>query len=306
MSTELLRGMTIFVRVAETKSFTHASARLGLSPSAVSKAIGRLEGRLGVRLLYRNTRRVSLTDDGVALLERSRQILGELEDLESTLTGRRAKPRGRLRLQMPAAFGRRVVMPLLTEFVEQNDELSMDVELSDRVPDLADEGLDAAIRSGTLKDSSLVARKLCDIKYVSVASPSYIKRCGEPRTPSELEGHRCLGFYTPHTHRYREWHFASGDGLFSKPVHGHLNVNSAEALMDAAIAGAGIARLATFIAAEPIRLGLLRPVLRTCITAGPTLWLVYPQRQFLPVRVQALMDFLTARIPRAPVWDVVS
>jgi len=302
---DLVHSMSIFVRVAEVKSFTAASSWLGLSPSAVSKAITRLEEKLGVKLLYRNTRSVSLTDDGTAYLQRCRQILGELEEAEHALLRRSSKPRGRLRIQMPQAFGRHVVMPLLPQFAEVNDEIKIDVELSDRVPDLAEEGLDAAIRSGELNDSSIVARKLCDIRYVSVASPSYIRRFGEPQTPADLANHRCLGFYVPHSHRYRDWHFAGGDQSVSKAVSGHLNVNSAEALLDAAIAGAGIVTVATFIAASPIRAGLLNVVLREWSRPGPPIWMVYPERRFLPVRVKVFVDFLTSRISGIPPWDSV-
>ncbi len=305
MSTDLFHGMSVFIRVAETRSFTAAGTRLGLSPSAVSKAIARLEERMGARLLYRNTRKVSLTDEGKALFERGRQILSEMEDLESVLSRRRAKPRGRLRVQMPTAFGRRVIMPLMAQFAEQNRELVIDVELSDRIPDLAEEGLDATVRSGDLRDSRLIARKLCDVKYVSVASPAYIAKHGEPLIPADLDKHRCLGSYTPHTHRYRDWNFISQVGVLAKPMHGQLNVNSAEALLDAAILGVGIATIATFLAAEPIRRGLLRVLLKDYMPPGPTVWVVYPERAFLPLRVQAFVDFLTNRIPRTPPWDAV-
>lgn len=303
MSDNLLNAMTMFVNIVETGSFTGAGSRLGLSPSAVSKAMTRLERRFGVRLLYRNTRNLSLTDEGGAFLERSRQILAELEEVETTLTRRRVKPRGRLRIHMPPAFGRRVVMPLLARFAEDNDELTIDVELSDRLPDLTEEGFDVALRSGGLRASSLIARRLCDIRYVSVASPAYLRRFGEPRAPSDLDAHRCLGFYTPYSHRYREWEFASGDTSFSKPLHGRLNVNSAEALMDAAIAGAGIARIATFIAAEAIRDGLLKPVLKSYITPGPTIWLLYAERRFLSLRIKTFADFLSNKISSSPSWD---
>lgn len=260
---------------------------------------------MGARLLYRNTRNVSLTDEGKALLERSRHIFSEIEDLESTLNRRRAQPRGRLRLQMPTAFGRHVIMPLVTEFAERHGELLIDVELSDRVPELAEEGLDAAIRSGDLRDSRLIARKLCDIKYVSVASPAYIARHGKPATPEDLEKHRCLGSYIPHTHRYRDWSFVCNDEAVSRPMHGHLNVNNAEALLDAAIAGIGIATIATFIAAEPIGRGLLQVLLKDYMPPGPPMWVVYLEREFLSLRVQAFVDFLSHRVPQLPPWDAV-
>lgn len=292
MSYELVQGMSVFVRVAELKSFTAAGTRLGLSPSAVSKAISRLEERVGARLLYRNTRRVSLTDEGTAFLEHSREILGELESIEASVTGRLAVLRGRLRIHMPTAFGRRVVMPLLHRFYELHKELTIDVELSDRTPDLAEEGIDASIRSGKLPDSSLVARRLCNLEYVFVASPAYIRRNGLPRSPKELETHNCLGFYTPYTHRYRDWCFAPGSGRVVRAVSGRLNVNNADALVDAAIEGMGIARIATFLAASAIKNGTLCTVLDDYAIQGPSVWVVYRKPQFGTPRAMVFVEFL--------------
>ena len=194
--------------------------------------------------------------------ERCRQILGELEDAQTAVTRARAKPRGRLRVQMPVAFGQRIVAPLLAEFAQSNPELVIDVELSDRVPDLADEGLDAAVRIGELSDSRLIARRLCDLRFVTVAAPDYLERHGEPKTPDDLDRHRCLAIYIPHTHRYRGWQYMDNGVPFAKTPPATLNMNNAHALLHAAIAGAGIANIPTFTAFDSIRSGLLRPVLR--------------------------------------------
>src|SRR5689334_6115030 len=148
MATDSLQGISVFVNVAETRSFTSAARRLGMSTSGASKAIGRLEERLGVRLVQRTTRSVGLTEDGAAFYERCRHILGELDEAETALTRARAQPRGRLRVHMPVAFGEQIVAPLMARFAELHPELVLDVELSDRTPDLADEGLDAAVRIG--------------------------------------------------------------------------------------------------------------------------------------------------------------
>ncbi|HTP95399.1 MAG TPA: LysR family transcriptional regulator [Burkholderiales bacterium] len=305
MASDRIQGIAVFVRVAEARSFTDAARRLGMSPSGASKAITRLEDRLGVRLVHRTTRSVSLTDDGAAFFERCRQLLGELEDAETAVTRRRSKPSGRLRIQMPEGFGRLVIVPLLARFVDANPELVVDAELSDRVADLADEGLDAAVRIGELGDARLIARRLCDLRFVTVASPDYLARHGAPRTPDDLAHHRCLAYYLPHTHRYREWEFVAGGERFSRPLSGPLNVNNAQALLDAATAGAGIANVATFIAHEAIRAGRLRVVLREYVPAGPPVWVVYLERRHLSPRVQALVAFLTAQIPPSPPWDAV-
>lgn len=305
MAANPIQGISIFVRVADARSFTEAARRLGISPSAASKAITRLEDRLGVRLVYRTTRSVSLTDDGTAFYERCRHILGELEDAEAALTRRRAKPRGRLRIQMPVGFGQRILAPLMAQFMELNPELVVDAELSDRIADLADEGLDVVVRIGDLGDSRSIARRLCDLRFVTVASPGYIERFGEPKTPDDLERHRCLAYYLPQFNRYRDWNFTSNGSRFSKSLTGSFNINNAHALLDTAIAGVGIANLSTFIVHDAVRAGLLRVVLRDYVSVGPTVWVVYLERRHLSPRVQAFVDFLINRIPPTPAWDEV-
>jgi LysR family transcriptional regulator, regulator for bpeEF and oprC len=303
MATDSLQGITVFVRVAEARSFTVAARKLGISTSGASKAVARLEDKLGVRLVHRTTRSVGLTDDGTAYYERCRQILGELEEAESAVTRARAQPRGRLRVLLPVAFGQRILAPLMAQFAELNPELVIDIELSDRVPDLADEGLDAAVRIGELGDSRLIARRLCDLRFITVASPEYLERRGEPKTPDELDNHRCLSIYIPHTHRYRAWEFSAKGSRFNKIPAGALNINNAHALLHAAIAGAGIANIPTFTAFDSVRAGLLQPILREYECAGPPVWIVYLERRHLSPRVQAFVDFLTTHIPPLPAWD---
>jgi len=303
MPADSLQGITVFVRVAEARSFTGAARKLGISTSGASKAVARLEDKLGVRLVHRTTRSVGLTDDGNAFYERCRQILGELEDAESAVTRARAKPHGRLRVLMPVAFGQRILAPLMAQFAAFNPELVIDVELSDRVPDLADEGLDAAVRIGELADSRLIARRLCDLRFVTVASPEYLEHHGEPKMPDDLDHHRCLMIYIPQTHRYRGWEFTVNGVPFIKSPPATLNINNAHALLHAAIAGAGIANIPTFTAFDSIRAGLLQPILREYESAGPPVWVVYLERRHLSPRVQALVDFLTTHIPPLPAWD---
>jgi LysR family transcriptional regulator for bpeEF and oprC len=305
MASDSLQGIAVFVRVAEARSFTGGARKLGISTSGASKAVARLEDKLGVRLIQRTTRSVGLTEDGNAFYERCRSILGELEDAQTAVTRGRASPRGRLRVQMPVAFGQRIVAPLLAQFAEANPELVIDVELSDRVPDLADEGLDAAVRIGDLSDSRLIARRLCDLRFVTVAAPVYLERHGEPKTPDELDRHRCLAIYIPHTHRYRGWEYQANGVRFAKVPPATLNMNNAHALLHAAIAGAGIANVPSFTAFDSIRAGLLRPLLREYESAGPPVWLVYLERRHLSARVQAFADFLTTHIPPLPAWDAM-
>src|SRR6266513_383262 len=299
---ESLGLITTFVRIAETKSFSAAAHQLGLSAPAVSKALARLERRLGATLLNRTTRKVSLTDDGQAFLERCRQILTDVQDAEELLTSRRISPRGRLRAQMPVGFGRRVIVPALPEFLARHPELAIDIELSDRMVDLAEEGLDVAIRIGELADTRTIAKELYRIRFVTCAAPSYLARHGVPRTPEDLAQHACLPYWIPKTGRYREWHFARGGIKFSVPVTGRLNINAAEALIDAAVAGGGIVAVATFLAVDAVRSGKLTVVLRDYITDGPVVSVVLPDRN-LSARLRTFLAFLMALIPPVAPWD---
>ncbi len=303
MAAETLQGIEIFVRLAEAHSLTAVGRRLGISASGASKGLSRLERRLGVRLVNRTTRKISFTDEGVMFLEHCRRILQELEEAENAITQRRATPRGHMRIQMPVGFGCRVVAPLLSRFADLYPELIIDAELSNRVGDLAEEGLDAVFRIGSPSDARLVARKLCDLRYVTAASPSYIKRYGEPRTPEDLSRHRCLNVYFPHVHRYRKWYFASGGKRFSLSVPGHLNFSDGQALLDAAIDGQGIINLTSFVVADTIKSGSLKLVLRDYISIGASVNIVYLPQRNLSLRIRALIDFMTDHITPVPAWD---
>ena len=300
MAGESLQGIHVFVRVAETRSFTAAARKLGMSTSGASKAIARLEERLGVRLVQRTTRSVGLTEDGNAFFERCRHILGELEEAETAVTRTRANAKGRLRVHMPVAFGELIFAPLAARFAEANPELVLDVELSDRTPDLAEEGLDAAVRIGELGDSRLIARRLCELRFVTLAAPRYLERYGAPGTPDDLDRHRCLMFYVPHTHRYRGWRFLCGGVPAVRTPPATLNFNNAYALVRAAIVGAGIANLSAYIARDAIANGQLRTLLCEYECPGPAVWLVYLERRHLSPRLQALAKFLAEHVRQAP------
>lgn len=305
MVQDALYSISLFVRVAEAKSFTKAAERLGISASAVSKAVTRLEERLGVRLANRTTRSVSLTEDGAAFFERCRQILSEIEDAETAVAHTRTNPTGRLRVLMPVGFGLKVLAPLLPAFATKYPDLNVDVEFSDRTADLAQEGIDAVVKVGNPGDTNLVVRKLCDLRYVPVASPAYLQRCGEPRTPQDLKKHNCLKYHIPQTNRYREWNFLTGGQDQSTPVSGNLNMNSGGALVEAAIAGAGIAVVATFMAYDPVRAGKLRVLLPEHASMGSPVWVGYLERRHLSLRIRCFVDFLVTHIPPSSTWDAI-
>ncbi|MBT6118686.1 MAG: LysR family transcriptional regulator, partial [Rhodospirillaceae bacterium] len=193
-----LAGMAVFAKVVEARSFTAAAEQLGLSKSAVSKQISRLEDRLGIRLLNRTTRRLSLTEAGAAYYERCARIVAEAEAADLAITHLQSEPRGVLQVNAPMSFGIAHVAPAIPDFLERYPELRVDMTLNDRVVDLVDEGFDVAIRIGALADSSLIARRLAESRMVAVAAPGYLQRHGAPDRPEDLERHNCLSYsYTP-------------------------------------------------------------------------------------------------------------
>lgn len=300
---ENVASIVVFVRIAETLSFKAAATQLAISGPAASKAIGRLERRLGVRLFHRTTRRVALTDDGEAFLERCRRILEDVQEAEEVLTSRRNTLRGRLRVQMPLGFGRLVILPALPELLRSYPELAVDVDLSDRVVDFTHEGLDLALRIGPISDLRVVAKKLYDIRFVTCASPAYLKKHGTPATPDDLAGHECLPYWMPPLGRHREWMFERKGVPFTLPVAGRLNVNNSEALIDAAVAGQGIVSVATFLAAEAVKAGKLKVIMREFATKGPSVSAVYLPTRHLSTRIRAFLNFLAAVVPEEPEWD---
>ncbi|GAA5233894.1 LysR family transcriptional regulator [Verticiella sediminum] len=303
---ENLNALRVFVRVAETRSFTEAAKRLGLTSSAISKAITRLEHELGVRLLQRTTRSVGLTNDGASFFEHCQQILAQIEDAENMLNRATSSPHGRLRVHMPVGFGRRVIVPALSRFIEQHPHLVLDAELSDRNVDLAYEGIDAAVHIGEPADARLIARKLCNLRFVACASPEYLARHGEPTTPDELDRHHCLAYVLMHTGRYRDWQFVKDGKAYPKTVSGRLNMNNAESLLEAACSGLGIAMISNFIAGDAIRDGRLRCILTDYVGIGPAVSVVYLPSRNLSPKVRAFVNFLAELIPGDPDWDKIT
>lgn len=288
-----LNALLVFTKVAETCSFTIAAQRLGLTASAVSKSIAKLEEELGVRLLQRSTRLVSLTDEGASFFERCRNILSEIDDAETAVTRNNTTPKGLLRVQMPVGFGRRVIAPKLLKFTQQYPDLTLDIELSDRQVDLPYEGIDAMIHMGQVSDPRVSVQKLCRLTFSACASPAYLKKHGTPTTPGDLTKHQCMAYLLPITGQYRPWHFAKNGQVFAQAISGALNINNAESLLEAAIAGGGITMISNFIAADAIRSGKLTRVLTDYVVEGPEVNVVYLARRQPSAKVKALIDFLT-------------
>ncbi len=292
-----LEALAIFAKVVEMRSIAAAATELGLSSPTVSKALSRLEKRLGARLLNRTSRRLALTDAGRQLSERARQLVADAEAAENDCLAQSAVPRGLVRLAAPMSFGLREVAPILPDFMARWPEVSVDLHLSDALVDLIGDGFDAALRLGSLSDSSLIARRLCASARYTVAAPSYLERRGRPSHPAELADHVCLGYTylaTPDVWRFTN---AAGKEVAVKPK-GPLRANNGDALVPALIAGFGIGDLPEFIVKEALADGRLERVLTDWLTPQGSLYLVTPPGGPRPARVEALGDFLSQRLSR--------
>ncbi|MFO1110049.1 MAG: LysR family transcriptional regulator [Bradyrhizobium sp.] len=290
-------ALAIFAKVVELRSFAAASGELALSKATVSKAVSRLEERLGARLFNRTSRRLALTDAGQKLAERAARLLADGEAAESEALAQSATPRGLVRLAAPMGFGIKMLAPLLPEFLEAYPEVSIDLHLSDAIVDLIGEGFDAGLRIARLPDSSLIARRLCAMPRHTVAAPSYLKRHGRPTHPMHLADHKCFGYAYLSTPGV--WHFtnAAGEQASVRPA-GQLRVNNGEAVMPALLAGLGIADLPEFIVGEAIRSGEVEVILKGWKQPEGAVHLVSPPGGPRPARVEVLAEFLTRQFAK--------
>lgn len=290
-------GLAIFAKVVELRSFAAAATELSLSKATVSKAVTRLEARLGARLFNRTSRRLALTDAGQKLAERAARLLADGEAAENEALAQSVAPRGLVRLAVPMTFGVKAVAPILPEFLARYPDVAIDLHLSDAMVDLIGEGFDAGLRIASLPDSSLIARRLCAMPRHTVASPDYLKRHGRPTHPMQLAEHRCLGYAylsTPGA-----WHFtnAKGEQASVRPA-GPLRVNNGEALMPALVAGLGIADLPDFIVGDAIASGEVEVILKDWKQREGAVHLVTPPGGPRPARVEVLADFLAAHFAK--------
>lgn len=290
-------GLAIFAKVVELRSFAAASAELALSKATVSKAVTRLEERLGARLFNRTSRRLALTDAGHKLAERATRLLLDGEAAENEALAQSVAPRGLVRLAVPMTFGTKAVAPILPEFLAEYPDVAIDLHLSDAMVDLIGEGFDAGLRIASLPDSSLVARRLCAMPRYTVAAPSYLERHGRPTHPMHLAQHKCLGYAYLSTQGV--WHYtnSAGEQASVRPA-GPLGVNNGEALMPALLAGLGIADLPAFIVDDAIASGEVEVILKGWHQTEAAVHLVMPRGGPRPARVEALADFLAKKLAK--------
>jgi DNA-binding transcriptional LysR family regulator len=296
-----LSGISVFAAVADAQSFTQAAKRLGMSKSSVSKSVTRLEERLGARLINRTTRRLSLTEVGHDFHQRCSRIVEEAEAAEQAINRLQESPRGTLRVNAPLSFGLRHLGPALPEFMVMYPELKLDIDFLDRRVDLIEEGYDVAVRSGALDDSSLIARRLAPNRLVAVAAPAYLERHGTPAQPKALASHNCLTYaYLPSP---GAWQFQLDGQPFAVSVSGSLQTNNGDVILDAVLAGLGIAMAPTFICGAELAAGNLHRILADFEPEPYGIHAIYPHSRHLPLKVRVFIDFFADRFGDQPYWD---
>lgn len=296
MKVEHLR---LFVRLAVTHNISLAGQELALSPAVASSYISKLEEGLGVRLVHRTTRKVSLTEEGKAFLPHAEEVLSSVEAACASVGAGKASPTGTLRVSAPASFGRMHLIPAMNGFLSQYPELKVDLKLSDAIIDMVEGGFDIAIRNAELKDSTLIARRLASDRRIICASPAYLARFGEPATPQELGEHQCVNLMG-----LEHWTFETPNGPLNVKTGGSLRIDNGEAVRDACVAGLGIAMSSTWNVYQHLRRGELVQILREYPYVSDTaIWAVYPSSRLLAPKVRAFIDYFSACFGGEPYWD---
>lgn len=285
-----LNSIAFFVQAAVTRSFSEAGRNLGVSSSTVGKSISRLEERLGVSLFHRSTRTIRLTTEGELFLERCRRILNEVEAAELELSEIKQLPKGRLRISLPLVG--MLVMPALITFMRQYPAIELDIDFTDRLVDVIEEGFDVVIRTGEPTDSRLISRLAGNYQLQLVASPDYLEKYGVPKIPGELSHHMCLQHKFPSTGKLEPWPLKPVAGIPEQPLPVSMVCNTSTALMDVAVAGLGIACLPNFMTREAIMRGELIPVLEEYIEHQGTFRILWPSSKYLSPKLRVFIDFM--------------
>ncbi len=296
-----LTGLAVFVEVARARSFSGAARALGLSKSAVSKHIARLEDRLGARLINRTTRRLSLTEAGVVFYEKCARIVSEAVEAEQAVMDLDTAPRGLLKVSAPMSFGQLHLASAVADFLRLHPALRIDMQLDDRLVDVVGEGFDLAVRIAQLPPSSLVGRKLAVNRRIVCGAPAYLAAHGVPRMPQDLRRHDCLNY--SYLASGDEWRFRGPEGPLTVRVRGSCTANNGDVLVQAAIAGLGLILTPTFLVGEALRSGRLVPVLGEFCDSDTGIYALWPQTRHLSPKVRAFVDFLAARFGPVPEWD---
>lgn len=294
-----IEHLRLFVRIAATNNISQAGQELGLSPAVASAHVNKLEEGLGVRLVHRTTRKVSLTEEGIDFLPHAEEVLATIEAARASVGVGNALPQGTLRITAPASFGRMHLLPALKEFLALHPRLSIDLRLTDSIVDLVEGGFDIAIRNAELKDSSLIARKLAPDNRIICASPDYLANNGQPSCPEDLRAHHCINLMG-----LENWLFETPNGALNIKTKGNLRTDHGEAVRDACIQGLGIAMAATWSVYKQLESGELVQILKEYPLASDSgIWAVYPSSRLLAPKVRAFIDYFADYYGNPPYWD---
>ncbi|MDB1125413.1 LysR family transcriptional regulator [Vibrio algarum] len=294
-----IEHLRLFVRIAATNNISQAGQELGLSPAVASAHVNKLEEGLGVRLVHRTTRKVSLTEEGIDFLPHAEEVLATIEAARASVGVGNALPQGTLRITAPASFGRMHLLPALKEFLALHPRLSIDLRLTDSIVDLVEGGFDIAIRNAELKDSSLIARKLAPDNRIICASPDYLANNGQPSYPEDLRAHHCINLMG-----LENWLFETPNGALNIKTKGNLRTDHGEAVRDACIQGLGIAMAATWSVYKQLESGELVQILKEYpLDSDSGIWAVYPSSRLLAPKVRAFIDYFADYYGNPPYWD---
>lgn len=294
-----IEHLKLFIRIAATHNISLAGSELRLSPAVASAHINKLEAGLGVRLIHRTTRKVSLTEEGKAFLPHAEDVISSIEAARASVGAGNAFPRGTLRVAAPASFGRMHILPALTNFLTLYPDLNIDLKLSDTMVDLVEGGFDIAIRNSALKDSSLIARKLAPDNRILCSSPTYLAKNGEPKSPEALNSHQCITLIG-----LDDWAFHTPKGQVNIKVKGALRTDNGEAVRDACINGLGITISSKWSVHKHLQNGELIQILNEYpIATNTAIWAVYPSSRLLAPKVRAFIDYFTEYFGDTPYWE---
>ncbi|MQQ99557.1 LysR family transcriptional regulator [Glaciimonas soli] len=294
------KQISTFVEVTSKGSLSAAARAEGIAPAMIGRRLDALEERLGVKLLQRTTRKIALTNEGASFLEDCQRILAELEDAESAVSERSTHASGHLMISAPAGFGRQHVAPLMPSFLAEHRDVTITLNLNDRLVDLIGEGVDVAIRIASLSDSNLISTKLADNQRVVVASPAYLKRHGKPETLADLQKHNCLAMSSESNQR--GWTFRQHGKITTLKIAGNMICNDGQVLHDWALSGKGLAWRSMWEVGSAIESGKLVSVLDEFAAPGNDIYAVFAQRQHLPLRIRVFVDFLRRTYAQADYW----
>jgi LysR family transcriptional regulator for bpeEF and oprC len=295
-----LQAMEVFVQVVDAGSFTRAADTLQLPKATVSTLVQSLETALSAKLLHRTTRQVTVTTDGAAYYERCVRILSDVRDADESLSRTRLSPSGRLRVDMPTGLTSEVVIPALPGFFERYPDIMMELGSTDRPVDLVEEGVDCAIRGGELFDTSLIARRIGVVNFVTAASPAYLERYGVPQHPRDLERHRCVNYFSAKTGKISDWDFSRGNERIEIPMRGVIALNDSNAYVHAGLAGLGVIQMTDYLLMQHVAAGRMVQLLPDWTSDPVPVHIVYPQNRHLSAKVRVFVEWVSELLANHP------